>query len=173
MVATPTTLDGQRDPELRSGARSPTVPCGSIGDLIRLHAERRPDACAILASGLAPFSFGDMDSYLAQTGDMLAAVGIGAGSRVGVAFPRTAEATLVNIALACHATVVPFNPAGTHEENAAEARDTRLDALFVPAWTDLPAWLGNARREFGVFRVAKANRSLAECLVEEVSPVPV
>lgn len=140
----------------------------TIGDVLAHHAERDPDATAILCSRLGPLSFHDLARHIRKVGVQLRAAGIDTGSRAGIALPRGPEAALLSIAVCCTATLVPLNASLPPAELQAELTRLRLDALIVPEASGLPDWVRAAGDAFALFKATKAASTFDEIALESV-----
>jgi acyl-CoA synthetase (AMP-forming)/AMP-acid ligase II len=150
----------------------------TIRDAIRVHASLDPQRPAIVSSDLAPLTFGELDRTIRQIGDELNAAGISAGSRVGIVLPNGPEAAVIAIAVCAYAVCFPLSATLSASEFEFELTRARLDAIVVPAWTDVPAMESAKARALAIFRVPKAITSLADIYLEKVvgrpsSPPPV
>lgn len=143
----------------------------TIGQTLEAHAGRNSEAPAVLCPGLVPFTFGALDRQIKQIGAQLASAGIGAASRVGVALPRGPEAALISVAVCCSAIVLPINVNLSADDLHGEVERLRLDALIIPGWTELPAWVASARVECGLFKVSRAVASMADIVLEQARAV--
>ena len=106
-----------------------------------------PDAPAVLAPGRPPLSFGGLRALAGSTGNALNELGIGRADRLAIVLPNGPEMAAAFLAIGCHATAAPLNPAYRTEEFAFYLSDLRATALVVerggsPAVT--------AARELGV-----------------------
>lgn len=142
-----------------------------VGDALAHRAASDPHSPALVCSGLAPLSFGDLDLQIRRLGEQLRQAGLDAGSRIAIAMPRCPEAALLTVAVCCVGTIVPFNPTLAANELVEELQLTRPDALIVPAWEPVPAWVGASRLRFGVFQLSAATASLTEVALTELAPV--
>src|ERR1700722_19829159 len=130
-------------------------------DVVAGHAERNPVQPALVALGFAPISYRDL---LVQTGkiwDCLRDAGVKYGSQIGIALPSGAESAITTIAIAAHATCVPFNPPLSQSEFERELKRFNLDALIVPGRPDSPVRAAAESGSYGLFEASKAKDSLA------------
>src|SRR5262245_49561375 len=123
--------------------RGATEPA-TIRDAIRVHASLDPQRPAILSTDLPPLTFGELDRTIRQIGHELDAAGISAGTRVGIVLPNGPEAAVVAIAVCAHTVCFPLSAALSESGFEFELTRARLDAIVVPAWTDVPA-MGSAK----------------------------
>ena len=120
-------------------------------DLVVGHAERNPDQPALVALGCAPISYRDL---LVQTGkiwDCLRDAGIRYGFTIGIALPSGPESAITTIAIAAHATCVPFNPRLSQSEFERELKRFNLDALVVPERSHSPVRAAAGSGSYGLF----------------------
>lgn len=66
---------------------------------------------ALLSPGQLPLSYSDLEVQIACIREACEASGIGAGQRVGVLLPQSPENAVICLALMCHFSCVPLNPA--------------------------------------------------------------
>ncbi len=144
----------------------------TIGDSLASRAASDPHSPALVCAGLPPLSFGDLDRQVRRLGEHLRQAGLGSGSRIAIALPRGPEAALLSLAACCVGTVMPINPTLAPNELAEELRQTRPDALIVPGWETVPAWVGASGLGVGLFQVAAATASLADVVLTQLAPVP-
>lgn len=143
----------------------------TIGEAVERHAARDAAAPAIVCPGFPIFTFGALDRQIKTIAAQLRAAGLGPTSRVGIALPRGPEAALLSIAVCAAAIALPINPTLSVEDLKAELEAIQLDALIVPAWSELPPWVTAARGEFGLFEVSRAVGSFDDIGLEQVRPV--
>ena len=130
-------------------------------DVLAGHAEDCPDQAALVALGCAPISYRDL---LVQTGkiwDSLREAGIRYGSQIGIVLPSGLDSAITTIAIAAHATCVPFNPRLSQNEFERELRRFNLDALIVPGRLDFPVHAAAESGSYGLFEASEAKDSLA------------
>ncbi len=147
------------------------LPTMTIAEVVSRLGAIENDSPALIASGLAPLSFGGLGRLIRQVGAQLQAAGLGPQSRVGIALPRGPEAALLSIAVCCSTTLLPLNPTLNPGELASELEDIRLDALIVPGWMAIPAWASTAHGTFGLFQVSEATSSFDTIALTQVRPV--
>ena len=143
----------------------------TIGEILAGHATRDPDAPAIVCPGIDTLSFGDLERHIQQIGAQLRGAGIGSDSRVGIVLQRGPEAALLNVAICCAATVLPFNPNLPAADLQEELKRVRVDALVLPGDADIPDWVNGGGDDFALFKVTKAASSFAEVALEQVRPM--
>jgi len=143
----------------------------TIGEILAGHATRDPDAPAIVCPGIDTLSFGDLERHIQQIGAQLRGAGIGSDSRVGIALQRGPEAALLNVAICCAATVLPFNPNLPAADLQEELKRVRVDALVLPGDADIPDWVNGGGDDFALFKVTKAVSSFADVALEQVRPM--
>jgi oxalate---CoA ligase len=142
-----------------------------VGDALAAHGARDPDAPAIVCPSIGTLSFGDLQRHVQQIGAQLRSAGIGSGSRVGVALQRGPEAALLNVAICCSATVLPFNPSLPPIVLQEELKRVRLDALVLPGDTATPDWVSESEDAFALFKATTATASFEEVALEQVRPM--
>ncbi|WP_156755623.1 non-ribosomal peptide synthetase [Actinokineospora pegani] len=118
---------------------TPTDLTPGLAGAVRLHAEVRPTASAVLAPGRAPLDYLGLDRRVAEIGRALNGFGIGRGHRVAIVLPNGPDLAVAFTGVAAHATAAPLNPAYREREFAFYLADMRADALLVPAGSDSPA----------------------------------
>jgi acyl-CoA synthetase (AMP-forming)/AMP-acid ligase II/acyl carrier protein len=143
----------------------------TIGEILAGHAARDPDAPAIVCPGIDTLSFGDLERHIQQIGAQLRGAGIGSDSRVGIVLQRGPEAALLNVAICCAATVLPFNPNLPAADLQEELKRVRVDALVLPGDAAIPDWVNADGDDFALFKVTKAVSSFAEVALEQVRPM--
>lgn len=89
------------------------------------------NAPAILAPGRPALSFSALRTIIDHSSGTLGALGIGPGDRVAIVLPNGPEMAASFIAITCHATVAPLNPAYTGEEFEFYLSDLNAKALVV------------------------------------------
>ena len=144
----------------------------TIGDCLARRAASDPHSPALVCTGLSPLSFGDLDRRVRMLGEQLRGACLDAGSRIAIALPRGPEAALLSVAVCCVGTVLPINPTLAANELADELRLTRPDALIVPGWEPVPAWVGESGLDLGLFQVSAVATSLADVGLTQLAPVP-
>ena len=115
----------------------PSVPFISLPQILKHHAERTPDAPAILAPGRAPLTYGRLYQHIDKVGNTLRAMGLGRHDRVAVVLPNGPELAVAILAVAANATCAPLNPAYGAEELDRYFADLRPRALITQV--DSPA----------------------------------
>jgi acyl-CoA synthetase (AMP-forming)/AMP-acid ligase II/thioesterase domain-containing protein/acyl carrier protein len=143
----------------------------TIGDLLLGHAVRDPDAPAIICPNIESLSFGDLERHVRRIGAQLHSAGIGSGSRVGIALQRGPEAALLNVAICCTATVLPFNPNLPPADLQEELKRVRPDAVVLPGDAAIPDWVTASGDDFAHFRATRAISSFEEVALEQVRPM--
>jgi amino acid adenylation domain-containing protein len=111
----------------------------SLLQLIEEHAERTPDAAAILAPGCRPLTYGVLSRHVANVVTTLNALGIGRHDRVAMVMPDGPDMAVACLAIAAGATCAPLNPAFHAAEFEAHLARLRCGALLVPAGSTSPA----------------------------------
>ena len=106
------------------------------------------DAPSILAPGRPPLSFGALRALAESTGRALNEMGLGRGDRLAIVLPNGPETAACFVAIGCHATTAPLNPAYRTEEFAFHLSDLRATALVVEQGARSPVVA--AARELGI-----------------------
>ena len=115
----------------------PSVPFISLPHILKHHAERTPDALAILAPGRAPLTYGRLYEHVDKVGNTLRAMGLCRHDRVVVVLPNGPDLAVAVLAVAASATCAPMNPAYGAEELDRYFADLRPRALITQV--DSPA----------------------------------
>src|SRR5215471_16316006 len=116
-----------------------TISFSSIPRVLEHHAQRSPDAPAILAPGRAPLTYGRLYQHIDQIGRTLRALGVGRRDRIAVVLPNGPEMAVAFLSVATWAMCVPINPAYGTEELDRYFADLRPRALITQAGIDSPA----------------------------------
>jgi oxalate---CoA ligase len=145
----------------------------TIGEAIAQHAACNPNQPAIVGAELAPFSFRELDLWIRGIGVQLGAAGIGRASRVGIMLPRGPEGAVLGVAIASHASAVPFNPNRPESEIKEELARLDLDALVLPSWVELPSMAIAKRSSFGLIEASPASGFVAGVALRQVRETPV
>jgi acyl-CoA synthetase (AMP-forming)/AMP-acid ligase II len=116
-----------------------TISFSSIPRVLGHHAQRIPDAPAILAPGRAPLTYGRLYQHIDQVGRTLRALGVGRRDRIAVVLPNGPEMAVAFLSVATWAACVPINPAYGTEELDRYFADLRPRALIIQAGIDSPA----------------------------------
>jgi amino acid adenylation domain-containing protein len=111
----------------------------SLLHLIEEHAERTPEAAAILAPGRGPLTYGRLTRHIVDVVRALNALGVGRHDRVAMVIPDGPDMAVASLAVAAGATCVPFNPGYTAREFEAHFDRLPCHALLIPAGAASPA----------------------------------
>jgi acyl-CoA synthetase (AMP-forming)/AMP-acid ligase II/acyl carrier protein len=84
--------------------------CRTIGEVLRSHADVRPDRPAIVASQFAVLSFRELQDQIDAARARLRQAGFGRDARIAVAIANSPEAALAIVAVASSAVAVPLDP---------------------------------------------------------------
>ena len=156
----------------------PSVPFTSLAHILKHHAERNPDASAILAPGRAPLTYSRLYQHVDKVGNTLRAMGLGRHDRVAVVLPNGPDLAVAVLAVAASATCAPMNPAYGAEELGRYVADLRPRALITQV--DSPARrvalsrgvqvveLSSIEAEAGLFTLTSDHGSAPPC--ETVGP---
>lgn len=133
------------------------------------------NAPAICGLGRKPLPFSALRALVDNTGAALNELGIGRGSRVAIVLPNGPELAASFLAISCHATAAPLNPAYKREEFEFYLTDLKANALVVERGSDSPAiaaarhfgirtveLFGDHEQPAGTFRLAAAAERVAE-----------
>ena len=105
-------------------------------------------APAILAPGRPALSFSALRALVERSGGALRQLGIGRGDRVAIVLANGPEMAASFLAITCHATAAPLNPAYQREEFEFYLSDLKAKALVVERGTASPAT--DAARRLGL-----------------------
>ena len=111
----------------------------SIARVLRMQAESRPEAPAILAPGRIPLAYGPLWRQVEAVVAMLNALGVGRGDRVGVVLPQGAEMAVVVLAVASGATAAPLSPLHRKPEYERHLGEREIGTLIVQAGVESAA----------------------------------
>lgn len=100
---------------------------------IRRWQLHQPDKPALLAEGRPAASFDDVIRLVDATVDALQRAGIAPGHRVALVLPNAPETAVCILAVASHATCIPFNPSHTADELLRLIAAARVDAAIILA----------------------------------------
>jgi acyl-CoA synthetase (AMP-forming)/AMP-acid ligase II len=120
-------------------AEIPMVPCQvCIPQLLAAHAERTPEALAILAPGRAPLSYGRLRWHTDHVRQALHTMGLGRHDRIALVLPNGPEMAVAFLAVAAGAPCVPLNPAYGIREFDTYLPELHAKAVIVQAGLDSP-----------------------------------
>jgi acyl-CoA synthetase (AMP-forming)/AMP-acid ligase II len=122
---------------LLGGARISTV----LADILDRSSPERP---ALIVPDGPVISYAQLGQIIPELSHRLAALGVGRGDRVAMAFPNGPEAILLFLAISGIATACPLNPAYTESEFRFYLEDTGARFLIVP-----PGEMASARAAMG------------------------
>ena len=88
----------------------------TIGEVLRAHAEVRPERTAIVASQFALLSYRELQDQIDAVRAQLRQAGFGPHARIAIAIANSSEAALAIVAVACSAVAVPLDPKLTAAE---------------------------------------------------------
>ena len=140
----------------------------TIGGTLAGHAQRTPQALAIVWPGIAPLTYGELGRHVSRLGAELRAAGIGPTSRVAIVLPRGPEAAVISLAVCSVAVMLPLNPGFSPADLKLELERGRPDALIVPAGAELPDW---AKGASGLFQATRATASFDDVALRQLTPV--
>ena len=110
-----------------------------IHEIIKEHAEKRPDAPAIIAPGAMPLSYKALHNHILYVTETLNSMGIGRNSRVAVALPNGPEMAAAFLGISACAACAPLNPGYKADEFDFYLSDLNARALIIQARDDSPA----------------------------------
>ena len=128
-------------------------------DIVADYGRQVPDRPAVVSSGTDPLSFGKLVSHIENIWTTLRDAGVTYGSKVGIALPSGLESVISTVAIASHATFIPFNPRLTQSEFEQELTRLNLDALIVPEWLKSPAHAAAQNGSYALFEASTASPS--------------
>jgi oxalate---CoA ligase len=120
----------------------------TLFERIELHAEKRPDAPALLTPGCPALSYQRLKNHITVTVRQLQQFGFDRGNRLAVVLPNGPELATTFLALSSNTTCAPLNPAYSPAELEFYLRATRSQALVVTVETERIA--GEAARGLGL-----------------------
>jgi len=103
----------------------------TLAGVLESNAAVRPSDAALICPRRGILTFAGLNQEIAMVGGVLRSAGIGQRATVALAIPAGPEFALAILAIACHAIVVPLNPAATAEELDALFRRVRIAAIIV------------------------------------------
>jgi amino acid adenylation domain-containing protein len=109
-----------------------------LSHLLSEHAERFPDALAILAPGRAPLTYGRLQRRVDEVMQALRTRGIGPQDRVALVLPQGSELAVACLAVAASAICAPLNPACSANEFNMYLDRLHIQALLIQAGLDSP-----------------------------------
>jgi amino acid adenylation domain-containing protein len=110
-----------------------------ISHLLTKWAEHTPDACAILAPGRSPLTYGQLQRHAADVVQAFRSLGLGRHDRVALVLSNGPEMAVACLAAAAGATCVPLNPAYSAHEFAFYLTELHVQALMIQGDLDSPA----------------------------------
>src|SRR5580693_6626927 len=82
----------------------------SIALLLRYHAERQPDAEALLSPDRIPLTYRRLWEHVQKTVERLHEAGLGSQDRIALVLPDGPDSATAQFAAASFATACPINP---------------------------------------------------------------
>jgi acyl-CoA synthetase (AMP-forming)/AMP-acid ligase II/thioesterase domain-containing protein len=128
-------------------------------DIVADYGRQVPDRPAVVSSGTDPLSFGKLVSHIENIWTTLRDAGVTYGSKVGIALPSGLESVISTVAIASHATFIPFNPRLTQSEFEPELSRLNLDALIVPEGLKSPVRAAAQNGSYALFEASTASPS--------------
>lgn len=145
-------------PNTKSGTAAASVGHGAIDSELRRWAERQPDHPAIVATGLKPFSYSELQDLIDDLRAALRAAGFGARSRIAIAMPSGPQAALAIVAVACSAVAIPVNPRQTEREIESGFNALHPDAVLLLKGSDTDARPAAERCGLTIIEITELNR---------------
>jgi acyl-CoA synthetase (AMP-forming)/AMP-acid ligase II len=133
---------------------TPRVPFSCLPYLLAHHAQRIPDAPAILAPGRAPLTYRHLYRHVNDIGRTLRAMGIGGRDRVAVVLPNGPEMAVAILAVAASAACAPMNPAYGAEELDRYFAELRPRALIIQSGIESSARRAAVARDIGIIELS-------------------
>jgi acyl-CoA synthetase (AMP-forming)/AMP-acid ligase II/acetyltransferase-like isoleucine patch superfamily enzyme/acyl carrier protein len=144
----------------------------SIYQLLKMQAEKTPEAVAITALERSPLTYGRLLKRVEHTVDALRACGLHRNDRVAIVLPNGPEMAVAFVAVAAGATCAPLNPSYRTNEFDFYFSDLKVRALIVGSEMDSPArevaqkcnipiieLLPTCKAEAGVFELVMNNQA--------------
>jgi acyl-CoA synthetase (AMP-forming)/AMP-acid ligase II len=133
-----------------------SVPISCLPDLLAHHAQRIPDAPAILGLERAPLTYRRLYQQIDAVGRTLRAMGVGRHDRIAVVLPNGPELAVTILAVASNAVCAPLNPAYGLEELERHFVDLHPQAVITLAGSDSPARRAARARDILVIELSIA-----------------
>jgi acyl-CoA synthetase (AMP-forming)/AMP-acid ligase II len=146
----------------------------SIYQLLKMQAEKTPEAIAFTAPERSPLTYGRLLKRVEHTVDTLRACGVNRNDRLAIVLPNGPEMAVAFVAVAAGATCAPLNPSYRINEFDFYLSDLKARALIVGSEMDSPAREVAQRcnipiieltptyeAEAGVFELARDNQILS------------
>jgi acyl-CoA synthetase (AMP-forming)/AMP-acid ligase II len=142
----------------------------TIGEVIRQHAEERPEYPAIVASGVRIFSYRELRDQIDKIGNSLRDAGFDRNARIVVALENSPQAALAIVAIASCAVAVPLDPKLATPEVETTFALVCPSAVLLPKGNNSAARRVAERQGLTVIEVIAANDDKL-CLEFVVPPV--
>lgn len=110
-----------------------------IVEILRRHAENRPEAAAISAPGRTALTYRRLAQRVEEAAGVLRGLGVGPGERVAVVLPNGPEMAVAFLSAASTAACAPLNPAYRQQEFEFYLADLGARVLLVQAGEESPA----------------------------------
>ncbi|WP_246161136.1 AMP-binding protein [Bradyrhizobium sacchari] len=133
----------------------PDAQC-TLGQVIGRTASRFPQRAAIVSTGFAPLTYGDLQRRLDDIRGQLRVGGFDCSARIGVLMPFGPEAVLAIVAVACCSIAVPLDPRLSPVEVDLRFGMLHLNALLVPQGSDTEARQAAERRGIAIIEAVPA-----------------
>ena len=129
---------------------------GTIGEKIRHFAETQPEHPAMVSSGFAPLSYGELQVQIEELQAALRGAELGPCARIAVAMPNGSQAALAIVAVSCSAVSVPLNPRQTLQELDRCLAAVRPDAVLLIKGDHSEARRAAEGRDLSILEVSPA-----------------
>jgi acyl-CoA synthetase (AMP-forming)/AMP-acid ligase II/thioesterase domain-containing protein/acyl carrier protein len=128
----------------------------TIGGEIQRLADLQPDHAAIVASGFAPLSYGELQFLAREVRAALRLGGFSRDARIAIAMPDSPQAALAIVAVACSAVSIPLNPRQTLSEIETCFAAVRPDAVLLVKGADSAAKSAAESKGLAIIEVTQA-----------------
>lgn len=137
----------------------PRIIGASLSDVIAEHALRRPEAPALIGPDGEVLTYSELAAGIQAFGAALSALGVPAGSALGILIPHSLDAAVATIAVECHGAHVALNPSARPEEHRPALERLRPRAIVtVDDYAD-DALAAAAQHGTEVIRIAGRQRA--------------
>ena len=145
----------------------------TLGQVIRRTATLFPHQPAIVSATFAPLTYHDLQHQLDDIRQQLRLAGFDCNARIGVLMPKSPEAVLTIVAVACCSIAVPLDPRLSPAEIDQRLDMLRLNALLVPQGSASEARQAAERRRLAIIEAAPVGHGqLGLNIVVQVSDFP-
>lgn len=109
---------------------------GPVGREIERLSEAHPDRAAVVCTGCAPLSYGELQDLIDDVRANLRGAGFGCSARIAITLPNGPHGAVAIVAIACSAVAVPLNPNLTVDEIKSRFATLRPDAVLLHRGVD-------------------------------------